>query len=223
MHLHYLLTRWVFWHDKCMIKRRFKALTAHCTDLLEKMLSNVCGGSSAKWRDMSTAMANGEHKDLSVDECIEAARKGFAQDNCLSNTELWFRVVHRKTIDGMRMKEKPPQVVTNRWVMESNRDRKLALHKLRTDFGAEGEVEKSTSREKQNMRLDFLTCQHNHTLSDIDRAVCMACCGICEEPMKNYGGQHCDVCRWYVCSECNVRGNNVRWNPKIPEEQLESV
>ena len=79
-----------------------------------------------------------------------------------SNDELLFRVMEYERLLSLRQREKPPHVVLNKWVMNNNRSRKIVLHKLRADFGPDGEVSRRTDRESQHSRIAFLTCPGKH-------------------------------------------------------------
>ena len=219
--LHYLIGRWTCWHDHIMVNRRWRALSNVSNDALSKVLDHL--DKSKSWKQATTTKFTSLFKKKTVDQLVATATKGHSGERSSSNTELLYRVMDADALQQIRRDEKPPQVVVNRWKMDSERDRRLILHKLRVDFGPEGEVVARTTRDKQHQRLEFLNCKGNHELKEC-RDI-KSPCQVCDEEMKfspsqkGLAGYCCGPCQWRVCLTCWERGNKANWNPQIDETQ----
>jgi len=214
--MHVLLKRWMRWHDRIMIGRRTRVLTSLCTSILEKMLARHKPDQLQR-----TTMLDEEFKkfkEKGLEELIADCRNGVMSCAASNNTELRFRGMARGTVQRIVANEKPPHVVVDRWAMNTIRDRRLILHKLRCDFNAVGKVKEKTTREEQHNRLDFLGCMAGHPLIECPAGIAGLTCRICDEPVSKMGAKQCAPCGWVVCFDCFYFGNIARWQPRIEEE-----
>lgn len=206
--LHYLLSRWNRWHDFAMFHRRRSVLSKAACALLSHALNMM--EEETKWRAHIKSVLHPQSSKVDIDVLVQRYMAGFANVRASHNAELMHRVMDEAALCHMRSQEKPPQVVVNRWKMGTPRDRKLVLHKLRTDFGNDGEVERLTTRTEQHHRLNFLQCHGKHTLGEIHLQATSAC-SICEEQLSLSSVLGCSACRWVVCPECWEAGNRAAW------------
>jgi len=160
------------------------------------------------------------------------------------NHSLMAKVASREWLEGLRAQEKPPHIVLGRWELNSPRERACMLHKLCSDFNADGEVSATTSRSEQHARLAYLSCPRRHPVADvapmelsqIAQSGGQVGCGICNEPVifdpaaiQNvpmgftiWPPKRCTQCQWWVCSSCMLLAEQKQWVPRVQNAQTEA-
>ena len=234
--MYVLMGRWVPWTDYTMLWRMARILSSESRALLHPLLCKIFGGDAAVSSCARTEEGRVEGATVSMLVKMYAAGGAWDPANAAArssqNTCLLWQSLDSGVITALRARERPAQVVVNRWNMPDVRQRLVALHKLRTDFGPEGEVTPKISRDTQHNRLSFVSCPNDHPLHE--GALSDRPCGICGSPLTTpyipgavgqddasctrsavSPPQVCDRCDWWVCSECLAAGDRVQWAPTV--------